>query len=481
MMKFLQLFLALTILITLHEFGHFWFAKKFKTRVDKFYLFFDFLFPFSGVLNFTLFKKKIGDTEYGIGWFPFGGYVQIAGMVDEQMDKSIIDAPAQPWELRSKPAWQRLLVMMGGIIVNLILGFFIYIMILFVWGKDTLPLSKLKYGIVVDSTAYKMGLRNGDVLLSIDGKEIKSLNRVPIMIIMDKAKSIEINRNGENLIIPVTDDNISKILKNLKKSPFIVARMETEVDSIVANSQANKLGLQKNDKVIAINNVQTNYFDEYRAEIQNTIFKIDSLPMFKSPEVLEKYLSNKGFPSDYGAEYRQMLESKIATSIKVTVLRNNDTIQLSGKINASGVLGFNRKPIQFETEKFGFFGAITQGFSNGVESIVMQAKQFVVIFTVKDAHQQVGGFYTMYQQMPEEWDWHDFWAFTGMLSLVLAFMNFLPIPMLDGGYIMFILFEMITRKKVSDKFIYYANSVGMVIILALMLYANTDFIRNKFM
>jgi regulator of sigma E protease len=173
--KIAQLFLSLTILVTLHEFGHFWFAKKFKCRVDKFYLFFDFLFPFANIMNFALIKKKIGDTEYGLGWFPFGGYVQIAGMVDEQMDKSIIDRPAEPWELRSKPAWQRLFVMMGGIIVNFLLGILIFWMALFAWGKETLPITNLPHGLMVDSSAYEMGLRNGDYITSLDGKAVKSI------------------------------------------------------------------------------------------------------------------------------------------------------------------------------------------------------------------------------------------------------------------------------------------------------------------
>jgi regulator of sigma E protease len=440
-MKFLQLFLALTILISLHEFGHFWFAKRFKTRVDKFYLFFDFLFPFAGILNFAIFKKKIGDTEYGIGWFPFGGYVQIAGMVDEQMDKTIINSPPQPWELRSKPAWQRLLVMMGGIIVNLILGFFIYIMILFVWGKETIPVNKLQYGIAVDSTAYKMGLRNGDKLVSVDGEEIKSLNRVAIMVIMNKAKTIEVTRDGVPVTIAVTDDNISRILKNLKKSPFISPRMLAIVDSAKQGSEALKIGLKKNDQLIAVNETPVTYYDELKGE----------------------FLKNSG------------------KDISISVLRNADTLKMNAKLDSAGALGYYPQRKQFypiETQSFSFFGSISQGMKDGIENIVMQAKQFVVIFTVKDAYQQVGGFKTMYDQMPEEWDWHDFWAFTGMLSLILAFMNFLPIPMLDGGYIMFILFEMITGKKVSDQVVYYANNVGLVIILALMIFANTDFLRN---
>lgn len=204
LIKVAQLFLSLTILVTLHEFGHFYFAKRFKCRVDKFYLFFDFLFPFASVMNFALFKKKIGDTEYGIGWFPFGGYVQIAGMVDEQMDKTLIDAPPQPWELRSKPAWQRLLVMMGGILVNFILGVFIFWMALLVWGKSTQPITNLKHGLMVDSVAYDMGLRNGDFITSLDGKPVNSVRRIPVEIIMNGVQNIEgVHADGKAFSIPV--------------------------------------------------------------------------------------------------------------------------------------------------------------------------------------------------------------------------------------------------------------------------------------
>lgn len=441
MIKFLQLFLSLTILISLHEFGHFFFAKKFKCRVEKFYLFFDFLFPFAGVLNFPLFKKKIGDTEYGLGWFPFGGYVQIAGMVDEQMDKSLIESEPQPWELRSKPAWQRLLVMMGGIIVNVILGFFIYWMVLLVWGKETQPLNKLEYGIAVDSTAYNMGLRDGDQIMSVDKEPVSSLNRVALNVIMNKAKTIEIKRNGQDVAIPVTDHDISLILKNIKKSPFVSARIPTEIDSVLPLSHALKAGMKKGDIMISVNQVNTPFFSEFKKEL-----------------ILNK---NK--------------------TVDVGVLRGQDTLHLQTQVDSSGAIGFSRnfqKYFHFEKETFTFFGALKQGIHDGWENIAMQAKQFVVLFTVKDAHQQVGGFYSMYKQMNPTWDWHDFWMFTGFLSLVLAFMNFLPIPMLDGGYILYILIEMVTGRKVSDKVIYYANYVGLILILALMIYANTDWLRN---
>jgi regulator of sigma E protease len=440
--KIAQLFLSLTILVTLHEFGHFWFAKKFKCRVDKFYLFFDFLFPFASVMNFALFKKKIGDTEYGIGWFPFGGYVQIAGMVDEQMDKSLIDSPPQPWELRSKPAWQRLLVMMGGILVNFVLGVFIFWMALLVWGKDTLPITNIPHGLMVDSSAYNLGLRNGDFITSLDGKPVRSINRIPIEIIMNGISTIEgIHANGERFSIPVNNDDRGRILKRMKKSTFVAPRYVAKVVQVDSTSFAANANIVKDDRIIAVNGTKVVFYDELKAEL----------------------VKNK------------------SKKVELTILRGKDTIATACNVSEQGTIGFFPGPvdeIKVEEQKFNVFQAFSQGVHDGIELIVMQAKQFVVLFTVKDAHQQVGGFYTMVQQMNSEWDWQQFWMFTGFLSLALAFMNFLPIPMLDGGYIMFILWEMVTGKKVSDQVIYYANNVGLFIVLGLMIYANTDWLRN---
>jgi regulator of sigma E protease len=441
MIKFGQLFLSLTILITLHEFGHFFFAKRFKCRVEKFYLFFDFLFPFAGLLNFSLFKKKIGDTVYGLGWFPFGGYVQIAGMVDEQMDKSTLEKEPEPWEFRAKPAWQRLLIMIGGILVNLILGLLIYWMIFFYWGKSTIPPDKLTLGIYADSTAMRMGLRDGDIPVSVDGNPIDNLKRVPIEIVMNKATSMEVLRDGQKITIPISEQDVSDILRNLKKSPFVDVRMPTEVAEIVKTSYAEAAGLKKGDLIVAVNKTPTPYYHLFRAQLARNAGK----------------------------------------EIEVAVLRGLDTVRLKSKVSLDGKLGFTplaEKYYPIKEYKFGFFESLSEGLRFGMENLVMQAKQLVVIFTVKDAHKQVGGFYSMYKNMNEEWDWHDFWAFTGFLSLVLAFMNFLPIPMLDGGYILFLLIEMISRRKVPEKVLYYANYVGLVFILGLMIYANTDWLRD---
>lgn len=442
LIKIAQLFLSLTLLVTLHEFGHFWFAKRFKCRVDKFYLFFDFLFPFANIMNFAIFKKKIGDTEYGIGWFPFGGYVQIAGMVDEQMDKSVMETPPQPWELRSKPAWQRLLVMMGGILVNLIVGVIIFWMCLFTWGKESLPVSNLKYGLMVDSTAYRMGLRNGDYITALDGQPVPSINRIPVELIMNGITSIQgVHADGKKFSVDVDDMDRSRILKQMKKSFFVAPRYVPQVDSVDAAGFGANADIKKDDRIVSVNGTAVPYFDNLKAEL----------------------VKNKG------------------KKVELGILRGSESITTTCSVSEQGGINVYQKPlteIKGVHRDFSLLSAFTQGMKDGAELLLMQAKQFVVIFTVKDAHQQVGGFYTMVQQMAPVWDWEHFWMFTGFLSLALAFMNFLPIPMLDGGYIMFILWEMITGKKVSDKVIYYANNVGLFIVLGLMIYANTDWLRG---
>jgi regulator of sigma E protease len=440
--KIAQLFLSLTILVTLHEFGHFWFAKRFKCRVDKFYLFFDFLFPFANMMNFALFKKKIGDTEYGIGWFPFGGYVQIAGMVDEQMDESLLHTEPQPWELRSKPAWQRLLVMMGGILVNFLLGILIYWLALFTWGKETLPMANVPEGLSVDSVAMQMGLRNGDYITSLDGIPVNNIKRIPYDIVMNGVGHIEgVHADGQKFDIAVTNDDRAHILKNIKHTGFVTFRFIPEVASIDSTSFAANADLKAKDRIIAINETPVTYFDELTTQLK----------------------LNRG------------------KKVNLTILRNLDTVKTTCQVSEAGIIGFKPKPYKLPKvveQNFTLGEAFVQGAKDGFEMINMQVRQFYVLFTVKDAHQQVGGFYTMVQQMDPEWDWQHFWMFTAFLSLALAFMNFLPIPMLDGGYIMFILWEMITGKKVSDKVIYYANNIGLFIVLGLMIYANLDWARN---
>jgi regulator of sigma E protease len=315
-------------------------------------------------------------------------------------------------------------------------------MALLVWGKDTLPITNIPHGLMVDSSAYNLGLRNGDFITSLDHKPVRSINRIPIEIIMNGVNTIEgIHATGEKFSIPVDNDDRGRILKRMKKSSFVSPRYIPKVDSVDQTSFAANADIKKGDRIVAMNGIPITFMDEYKTQaIKNRNKKVE-----------------------------------------LKILRGSDTVTTHCQVSEQGLLGFYQSPledIKVEEQRFNIFQAFSQGVHDGIELIVMQAKQFIVLFTVKDAHQQVGGFYTMVQQMNSEWDWQQFWMFTGFLSLALAFMNFLPIPMLDGGYIMFILWEMITGKKVSDQVIYYANNVGLFIVLGLMLYANTDWLRN---
>jgi len=313
-------------------------------------------------------------------------------------------------------------------------------MVLFFWGKETLPVKNLSYGISCDSLALQMGFKNGDKVISVDGKPVTSLNRVTLEIIMNRAKTVEVERNGKPIDLAITNDQIGLLLKNLKHSDFIGVRVPTEVDSVIQGSPAAQAGLKHGDKLIAINNIPTIFFDEFQREIRKNADK----------------------------------------TTEITLLRNNDTIITKAAVTKEGTLGFFAEHAKFiHTEKvsFGIGQSFVQGLDDAYETLIMQAKQLAVVFTIKDAHKQVGGFYTMYKTLPDTWDWEYFWKRTAMFSLVLAFMNFLPVPMLDGGYIVFILIEMVSRRKVPDKVLYYANYVGLVIILGLMIYANTDFLR----
>lgn len=424
-----QLLLSLSILIVLHELGHFIPAKLFKTKVEKFYLFFD---P-----GFSLFKIKRGDTEYGIGWLPLGGYVKISGMVDESMDKEQLRQPPKAWEFRSKPAWQRLIIMIGGVTVNVILGIFIYWMVLFAWGKEYLPAENAKYGIAADSLALDMGLKDGDKIVSLDGKKVDNLNRVPVDIMLEMPKSMQVERDGKMVNIPISEDDISMLIK--MKGGFFSVRVPTVIDSLnsdTGRNAAERAGLRKGDQIIAINDVPTPFFNDFQREL------------FKHPR----------------------------ENIRVTVIRNGDTLTKIVPVTSEKVLGFFAvKPDKFLEYKhidYSFLEALPAGIAEGYEKIVMQVKQFKVLFTVKDAYQSVGGFMAIGNAFAPQWDWQSFWYMTAFLSIVLAVMNILPIPALDGGHVMFLLYEVVTRRKPSEKFLEYAQYVGMLLLLALLLFAN---------
>lgn len=433
-----QLLLALSILVILHEFGHYITAKWFKCRVEKFFLFFD---PW-----FALVKKKVGDTVYGIGWLPLGGYVKISGMIDESMDKEAMKQPPQEWEFRSKPAWQRLIVMLGGVIMNILVAFVIYAFILMIWGDKKIPAASMKYGVhVVDSTMYKMGIRNGDKILEIDGKEVADYEKLRRSLLL--GSSVTVDRNGQKVNLTLDEDLIGQLVENRNKevSGFVEVRKPAIVFFVPDTSNAYKAGLRKDDKLIAIDSVRFEFYDELQNQlnlkkdktVQLTVERVGQEISFPVP------ISNEGKIgfAPYGYNYQQM-----------------------------DSLGW----VKLNVTKYGFLAAFPAGVKKAGNELMFYIDQFKKILNPKTgAYKGVGGFKAMGSIFPKYgWDWEQFWRITAFLSIVLAFMNLLPIPALDGGHVMFTLYEMITRRKPNEKFLEYAQVVGMVLLLGLMLYAN---------
>ncbi len=436
--KVLQLFVALSLLIVLHEFGHFFFARLFKTRVEKFYLFFDFLFPFSGLLNFSLFKKTKGDTEYGIGWFPLGGYVKIAGMVDESMDKEQMALPPQPWEYRSKKAYQRLFIMLGGIIVNVIVAVLIYVAVFGIYGEEYLPVQNAKYGIMVDSTAKALGLHNGDKIVSIDGVPVTRFEKIVSAVVLDEGKSIQVERDGQKVDVAIKEGTIHSIITGGKGS-FISARVPVVVDEVDKGTEAEKMGMKHGDSIIAVNGIPAPFYDQY-----------DSIK-----------------------------RALVGQPIALTVVRNNAQVTLSGKVPENKILGFRpmgdlARYFTFEHIHYNPIQAVGKGVMYTADQFANYVRQFKMIFTSKEikANESLGGIISFGKIFPAEFDMQKFLMLTAFVSIILAFMNLLPIPGLDGGYVIFLLWEMITGKQVSEKVMEKATTVGLVLLLTLMVYAN---------
>lgn len=431
--KLSQFLLSLSLLIILHELGHFIPAKLFKTRVEKFYLFFD--------VKYSLLKKKIGETEYGIGWLPLGGYVKISGMIDESMDKEQMALPPQPWEFRSKPAWQRLIIMLGGVTVNFILAFIIYIGMAFAYGDMFIANVDLKDGLLIDNPAMqKAGFQTGDKIISIDGeKVIKFDNDMNMKIIM--AKQVLIERNGAEQAIKMPVDFVDQLSK-LEKGPLVSIRMPFVIGTIPEES-LNKALLPK-DIIVALNGQKTKYFDEAKTVLAN----------------------NK------------------AKTITATVLRNQKEIQVPVIVNKEGKLVVQQGGYSIESleklgyykvskQEFGFFESIPVGIEKGKDQLVGYGKQLKMIFNPETkAYKQVGGFAAIFNIFPNTWSWEVFWNITALLSIMLGVMNLLPIPALDGGHVMFLLYEIISGKKPSDKFLENAQMVGFVLLITLLLFAN---------
>ncbi len=438
-LKVAQLLLSLSILVILHEFGHYITAKWFKCRVEKFYLFFD---PW-----FSIFKKKIGDTVYGIGWLPLGGYVKISGMVDESMDKESLKLPPQSWEFRSKPAWQRLIIMLGGVTVNILLAFVIYAGILMTWGEKKIPTSSIKYGLTFNDSLFNdLGFKNGDKVLAVDGKPVVEYTDILKKILVVN-KDVTVERDGKETILNMPVNLIGKLVekKKLADGPLISPRIPVIISTLEDTSVAYKAGLRRGDVILGIDTFQTKFYDQF-------------------------------------SEF--MKKQKKGDTISLTVKRNNETLNITTVLVNGGKIGFNTPGspeeydslgiYKYEVKKYGFFAAFPAGVKRAGKELQFYIDQFKKILSPSTgAYKGVGGFKAMGSVFSgTEWDWEHFWTITAFFSIVLAFMNLLPIPALDGGHVLFTLGEMITGRKPSEKFLEYAQIFGMVILLALMLYAN---------
>lgn len=427
-----QLILSLSILVVLHELGHFAPAKWFKTRVEKFYLFFD--------VKFSLFKKKIGETEYGIGWLPLGGYVKIAGMVDESMDLEQMKLPPQPWEFRSKPAWQRLIIMLGGVTVNFILGFLIFGMMLWGYGKEYISNDKLEYGIYVDSLGTELGLRDGDKIIAIGGNKLEEFSPQALRkeIVLNNAKQIVVRRDSQDLKIDVDPKFVQLLSSTDYKDYFIMsARVPFVVKEVTAGGNAAKAGLAKDDQIVYV----------------------DNRPAIYQHEVVEAFQKTKG------------------QTVRLGYIRGGQTLETPVTIDDKGKIGIGLKT----PPDFGWTGrkdytlaqAIPAGFADGVTFMGDWFKGIAQLFKGKvKAKDSLGGFITITKLFSDTWDWESFWRITGILSFILAIMNLLPIPALDGGHVVFLLYEVITGRKPSDKFMEYSTYVGFAIVLGLLVLAN---------
>lgn len=439
-----QFILSLSLLIVLHELGHFIPAKLFKTRVEKFYLFFDY--------KFSLFKKKIGETVYGIGWIPLGGYVKISGMIDESMDTDQMKEEPKPWEFRSKPAWQRLIIMLGGVTVNFILGILIYICLLWAYGEKFLPNDNVKDGIwVQDELATNLGLQTGDKIVSIDGKKIERFGELPIEFI--NGNTYTINRNGETIQKEIPTDFISKLVDRDKNAgSFITPRYPFVIAEVSKDSPNLNSGLQPKDIIIAINSEPVTYFDQAK-------------------ELLEKY---KGQKIDVIVNRES---NKVTVPVSVTDKATLGVALGSLSLPDLEKLGY----YQLASKSYSFTEAIPAGTKKAWTTLANYVKQLKKIVNPSTgAYKGLGGFISIGSIFPSEWSWYAFWNITAFLSIMLGFMNLLPIPALDGGHVVFTLWEMITGKKPSDKFLEYAQITGFILLLALLLFANGNDIFRKF-
>lgn len=442
LIRALQLILSLSLLVIIHEGGHFFFARLFKIRVEKFYIFFD---PWFSLFKY---KPKNSDTEYGVGWLPLGGYCKISGMIDESMDTEQMKQPAQPWEFRSKPAWQRLLVMVGGVLMNFLLDLFIYSMILFTWGDHYTALSDMTMGMKFNEHAQEIGFRDGDILKSADGKELTRFNMDMIRSIVE-AREVTVLRQGEEKKILLPELSLLDVAK--EDPMFVDVFYPNVVDSVLPDGGFAKVGIQKGDSLVAFNGKEMTSWNEF----------LDNMAELKAKAELEKKIS-AAFTLVYSrAGVRDTVDVQTDDKFKVAVI--------------GGLVDYKQR-----TLSYGFFESFPAGVALGVNTLKGYVNDMKYVFT-KEGAKSVGGFATIGSIFPKVWDWQRFWEMTAFLSIILAFMNILPIPALDGGHVLFLLYEIIARRKPSDKFLEYAQMVGMFLLFGLLIWANfNDVLRFLF-
>ena len=442
LIRALQLILSLSLLVIIHEGGHFFFARLFKIRVEKFYIFFD---PWFSLFKY---KPKNSDTEYGVGWLPLGGYCKISGMIDESMYTEQMKQPAQPWEFRSKPAWQRLLVMVGGVLMNFLLALFIYSMILFTWGDHYTALSDMTMGMKFNEHAQEIGFRDGDILKSADGKELTRFNMDMIRSIVE-AREVTVLRQGEEKKILLPELSLLDVAK--EDPMFVDVFYPNVVDSVLPDGGFAKVGIQKGDSLVAFNGKEMTSWNEF----------LDNMAELKAKAELEKKIS-AAFTLVYSrAGVRDTVDVQTDDKFKVAVI--------------GGLVDYKQR-----TLSYGFFESFPAGVALGVNTLKGYVNDMKYVFT-KEGAKSVGGFATIGSIFPKVWDWQRFWEMTAFLSIILAFMNILPIPALDGGHVLFLLYEIIARRKPSDKFLEYAQMVGMFLLFGLLIWANfNDVLRFLF-
>lgn len=442
LIRALQLVLSLSLLVIIHEGGHFFFARLFKIRVEKFYIFFD---PWFSLFKF---KPKNSETEYGVGWLPLGGYCKIAGMIDESMDTEQMKQPAQPWEFRSKPAWQRLLVMIGGVLMNFLLALFIYSMILFTWGEQYVALKDMKGGMKFNEEAQAIGFRDGDILLSADGTELVKFDMDMLRSIVE-AKEVKVMRQGAEATVLMPELSLLDVAK--QDPPFLAAYQPNVIDSVVPDGGFARAGIGKGDTILAVNSRRITSWNEFLDEMANVQARAE---VEQHPTASLTVVRSRGGVQD---------------TLSVTT----DTNYKVGAIG--GLLDYKVTSIDY-----GFFASFPAGIALGVHTLKGYVNDMKYVFT-KEGAKSVGGFGTIGSIFPKVWDWERFWSMTAFLSIILAFMNILPIPALDGGHVLFLLYEIIVRRKPSDKFLEYAQMAGMGLLFALLIWANfNDVLRFLF-